>query len=296
MIHIFFVPGMFGSTVEYVLRSFTKEYVPSKGSVAADGSMHTFSKEFHPYNQALVSELELKQLCSNSIITAIYPFLDTHLLEIISAIKHGVLDYANDRVVLIHAANLHGAELNILFQYHKVAFGNLLKLGLEIFCGNNQHDIINWNPAYTHWSEMKHWELREWFSLFYVKWVQEWINSQNQVESTVLKIDHQNVLNNFQSSLETIINHCGLTQTAGLKEFSKEWVSKQQYIVDEFNLLDQITQCTLQNQLLSWQPINIIAEAIVQQRIRAAGYEIRCDGLNTFPTDSKTLYNLLEKV
>ena len=70
----------------------------------------------------------------------------------------------------------------------------------------------------------------------------------------------------------------------------------QQYIVDEFNLLDQIVECSITNQPLKWQPINIIAEAIVQQQLRAKGYEIRCDGLDKFPTDAIMFNSLLEKV
>jgi hypothetical protein len=72
-------------------------------------------------------------------------------------------------------------------------------------------------------------------------------------------------------------------------------VGKQQYIVDEFTLLDDICNNTINNIAFSWNPINIIAESIVQQRLRALGFEIQCDGLNNFPVDSKTLYNLLER-
>ena len=53
---------------------------------------------------------------------------------------------------------------------------------------------------------------------------------------------------------------------------------------------------TVNNVLFEWNKVSIISEAIVQQRLRSLGYEIRCDGLNNFPTDSHTLGNLLEEV
>lgn len=296
MIHVLFVPGMFGTTVEYVLRSFTKEYVSlDKVPVCNDGSMHNFGKELHPLQRETIAEF-FNTLQSDSITTPIYPFPNDGLTDIIDAIKQYSSSYDTDKRVLIHASSLQGAELNVLFQYHKIAFGEKINLGLTIFCNNNSHNVIKWNPDYTSWKDMQPWELREWFSLFYVEWVQEWINSQNQVEDAVLKIDHRDILDNFLPTMSTIIKHCGLTETSELEDFAREWRSKQQYIVDEYNLLAQIVDSSINCQLLSWEPINVIAEAIVQQRLRALGYEIRCDGLNTFPTDSKTLYNLLEKV
>lgn len=294
MIHVLFVPGMFGSTIEHVLRSFTEEYTPTSGVVANDGSMHTFSKEFHPYSREVLESTVTLQ--PNSITTPTYPFKNSHLPEIIYILEQVSPSADTDRWVLLYAPDIRSAELNMLFQYHKIAFGARVRLGLEIFCDNNLHNVVEWDPIYTSWQDMQQWELREWLSLFYVGWTQEWIESQNQVSTGVLKIPYLDVLNNFAPTLNNIIKHCNLTQKPGLENFGKEWRSKQQYIVDEFELLEQIVSHTANGQDLAWQPIHIVAEAIVQQRLRALGYEIRCDGLNSFPTDSKTLYNLLEKV
>lgn len=294
MIHVFFVAGMFGSTIEYVLRNFTNEYQTCPSEISTDGSMHLFKKEYHPGSLSRVDPARL--LNSRSITTPMYPFPETHLEDIVDIHRKQISTFESDQCVLLHASSLRGAELNMLFQYHKIAAGHILQEGLGIFFGNNAHNIVNWNPNYTHWSEMKQWELREWFSLFYTQWVQEWIESQQQVDSSFLKVDHIDVLDNFVPTFAEIIEHCGLTQTNGLEEFGKLWRSKQQYVVDEFELLDYIVIHSINDHQFSWAPINVIAEAIVQQRLRALGYEIRCDGLNTFPTDSKTLYNLLEKV
>jgi hypothetical protein len=196
----------------------------------------------------------------------------------------------------MYADSLSAAELNLLFQYHKIAFGTKLQFGLTIFSGSNEHNIVNWNSDYTAWDQMKPWEWREWFSLFYAAWTQEWQQSRDQVPEYFLKIKNTDVLLDTESTLTKLIDFCKLTVKPGLAEFVQKWQSKQQYIVDEFQLLDQIIDSTIAQQSLTWRPINIVAEAIVQQRLRAKGYEIRCDGLNTFPTDSTTLYNLLEKV
>ena len=291
MIHVFFVPGMFGSTLEYVLRNYSNEYTSIDAEVLPDGSMHSLKKECHPGN-TLEIEAQLKKLASNAITTPAYPFKKAHLLEILknfAAYIGGI-----NAEILIYAANTRDAELNMLFQYHKIATGSY-QLGLDIFCSGNEHNIINWNTNYRHWREMQPWEIREWISLFYVAWVQEWIESQHQVGADFYKVSNTEILENLSQTVRKIFQHCDLTESSGLDDFAVHWRSKQQYIMDEFNLLDRVVECTINNVPFSWNPVNIIAEAIVQQRLRAVGYEIRCDGLDTFPTDSTIFYNLLEK-
>jgi hypothetical protein len=249
--------------------------------------MHSFEKAFHPTDMESITPKSVVD-----ISTPIYPFKKQHFPEILQAFLNNKLIH---NTIILHADSLRAAELNILFQYHKIAFGEKLNLGLDIFCYNNTHDIVNWNQNYTHWDQMQSWELREWFSLFYVPWVQEWIESQHQAPDTYLKVCNTDILYDTKNTFKRIFKFLNLTPTGDLDLFIADWTKKQQYIVDEFDLLDRIVDCSINNQPLEWQPINLIAEAIVQQRLRAVGYEIRCDGLDTFPTDSRTLYNLLEK-
>ena len=286
MIHVFFVPGMFGSTIEHVVRSYSNELTPSVGKILPDGSMHSFRKVAH------IRSLDELVRTNNSveITTPIYPFQQHHLPEILKHFENFASE--DDSYMIVHADSVESAELNMLFKYHKISVG--LSRGLESFCYGNEHNIISWDPTYRHWSEMKTWQLREWISLFYVQYVQEWIDSQNQVRSNFLKIKNTDLLFNTATTFERIFAHCELTQKSGLDDFLQQWQTAQQYIVDEFRLLSQIVRACVSAEPLTWKPINIIAEAIVQQRLRSAGYEIKCDGLDTFPTDSETLYNLLE--
>jgi len=287
MINVFFVTGMFGSTVEYVLRSFTKEYenISIKSVVIRDdGSMHSYRKQFHPCTLD-----ELVKSVDADISTPIYPIEECHLPEILEAFQHQV---AFGKSILIHANSLQSAEINMLFQYYKIATKHK---DLGVFCGNNTHNIINWNKNYQHWTQMQVWELREWLSLFYTAWVQEWIDSQYQVPTTFLKIQNTDLLYNTATTLNNIIDFAGLTIDKPMDDFVLKWQQKQQYVVDEFDTLNQILINTLNQKDYEWKPVCIISEAIIQQRLRSNGFEIRCDGLNTFPTNAKTLYSLLEK-
>lgn len=283
---------MFGTSLEFILRSYTNEYVPIDAGINSDGSMHSFKKEFHPLS---VTELTAYQqsLSNDSITTPIYPFKNTHLPEILECYD---LNKKDDYNLLLYADNLNAAELNLLFQYHKIANGSTIHLGLDLFFSDDVHNITQWNKNYSRWSQMKTWELREWFSLFYVPWVHKWIDSLNQVPSTFLTIKNTDMLFDTKNTCLKIIEFCNLTPSAAdLDSFITEWSHKQQYIVDEFKLLDQIVEHTVTNQEFTWQPITIISEAIVQQRLRKIGYEIKCNDLDAFPNSSKMLYTLLEK-
>jgi hypothetical protein len=256
--------------------------------------MHTFGKEFHLYHMADVLEFVSKNNTLSGITTPMYPFRNNHLPEILEAMQSCITDQTS--CILIHANTLRDAELNLLFQYHKIAIGTEYKLGLDVFCGDNQHNIKSWNQSYQHWSEMQIWELREWFSIFYPSWIQEWIDSKYQVDNNWLQISNSTFLNHPLIYLEKIIDFCKLTVKPGLDQFVLDWQHAQQYIITEFDILDKIVHNTVNNVLFEWNKVSIISEAIVQQRLRSLGYEIRCDGLNNFPTDSHTLGNLLEEV
>lgn len=296
MINVFFVPGMFGSTIEYVLRSYTKEHTPIIGKIRDDGSMHSFDKEYHP--ASIESIKELITLTSTNkrntmIATPMYPFKSTHLSEILK-LYSPLLE--NNHSILLYTDSIRHAELNMLFQYYKIAVGKSKAIkDLGIFCGDNLHNIVNWNSSYTSWKDMQRWELREWLSLFYEAWVQEWIDSQNQVPKNFLKITNTELLFDTKNVFLKIFKFCNLTSQDNIDSFILEWQQKQQYIVEEFNLLDRILEHTINQYNLCWGDLNIISEAIIQKRLREKGFDIRCDGLNTFPTDSISLYNLLEK-
>jgi hypothetical protein len=291
MIHVFFVPGMFGSTIEYILRSYSNELTPVAGKILANGSLHSFTKAAHFRDKEHIDNF-FKTNSAVEVTTPIYPFKEQTLPEILRHFSQ--FNTFGDKCLLMYADSTNSAELNMLFQYHKISIGPGLRL--DIFCHGNEHNITAWNPAYRHWSDMKLWQLREWISLFYTPWTQAWTKSVQQVGPEFLTVKNTDFLSNPVDTADRIFAHCGLTQKAGLGEFLLQWQQAQKYIVDEFNLLDQIVDCAIANQPLEWQPINIIAEAIVQQRLRAKGYEIRCDGLDIFPTNAIMFNTLLEKV
>ena len=284
---------MFGSTIEALIRSFTSEFAEKSVAmdITKDGSMHIFSKQLHPLTQN--KALSMLQFPVD-ICTPIYPMEDGKLDEL--AAKLSISD--DDKLIVIHANSSSDAELNMLFQYHKIATGVLNK-SENIFCGDNGYNIVNWNINYTSWQEMKAWELREWMSIFYPQWILEWVNSKDvKFNCNPFLVSNIDILTNLENTFLKISEYLGLTviNKKELTHFCDKWTKAQQYIIDEYKSIELIVNNTLSNEKYDWPILNIIAESIIQKRLRDAGYELKCYNLNTFPTNSKTLANLLEKV
>ena len=293
MINIFFVPGMFGSTIEFCIRNFSNEYQSKMSNelesyIRSDGTLHSVKKELHLPSDKMYDLLNQHNSSSNTIVTAIYPTENNHFLEIIQKLYTNS-DFQQNKNVLLYADSLSAAELNLYFQYYKIATGDPttgLQMGLGIFF-NSRKD----------WQDLELWELREWFSIFYSGWIQEWTESYCSIESDFLSLSNVDFLYHPKQCLEQIFKHCELTfNEKDIDKFVKMWQNKQQYIIDNENLCRDIIANTIDQVSFSWQHTNIIQEAIIQKRLRDCGYEIKCWNLNTFPTNTEQLYNLLEKV
>ena len=200
----------------------------------------------------------------------------------------------NHYKILLHADSFEYAEINMLFQYHKISVSNSAEVRLEIFCGDNRKDIVNWNQSYTNWKQMQSWELREWFSLFYPQWIKEWIESPAQVDKNWIVINTREILCNTEQTFEKIIKSTGFTKNKkDLTKFANDWRQGQQYVLDQHELIDHAVERIITQVDFSWSSLNIIAEAMIQYKLRESGFEIRCDGLNTFPTNSIEFHKLL---
>lgn len=296
MINIFFVPGMFGSTLEYMLRNFTQNFNKVNGHITEDGSLHSFDKEFHPETGDMTQQFFQRFIPDIAITTPIYPMPDEKLSGIIAKWPG---DLSTSKNIFIHANAIEDAELNILFQYYKISKG-VLQHGLGIFCGDNTHNIVNWNENYQSWRQMQPWELREWLSLFYREWINEWIHINDDIKSIDQKLvlGNTDILNNLEDAFLKIVDYCGLTPTMTHDSFVTEWTAKQQYILDEFYLIQKIIQNTLDQQYFKWskEQLCFLSESIIQARLRLLGYEIKCYNLNEFPTNSLDLHSILEKL
>lgn len=288
MIHIFFVPGMFGSMIEMVLRAFTNLDGTLIPALKDDGSAHTFAKQHHPLS---LTEVILKDK-DIRITTPIYPFEETKLPQILSHFSASIPSWSEDKKILIYASDMNWAEINLLFQYYKISIG--LNKGLEIFENKeSRNDIKKWNRHYENYRQLSRWEYREWFSLFYPIWIQEWVDSKFQVTQDFLIISNQMLMESTESCMHDIIQFCGLDIIEPLNDFVAQYRIKQQYILDEYTTIQRIMRAVLHGQDYSWSPLSIVSESILQHHCRCANLEWRCDGLDKLPTNTLDLVKIM---
>jgi hypothetical protein len=288
MIHILFAPGSFGSALEWGVRTYSKQYDPLLTAIIDDnGSWHSFKKMLHLTKKQEL--LKLEQITDPQTITTInYPMPDCDTKYIFDYLKE---KFSNDKTVIITVPNMQSAELVLLMRYDKVCKG--LYMGLDAFGSHN--NMKQWNEKYTNWKDMTRWEYREWFSASCSSWMQEWIDGQLLADPVWLKVSVDDILNNFLDSVTKIINYAELDFRYVENNLLIEWLSKQQKNINLLMLIDDIVKHTLNKNSFTWDPLHIVAEALVQKKLQQQGYNIKCYGLDQFPNDSLTLNSLLEQ-
>ena len=301
-IHILFVPGTFGSTVQYIVRQYNLELSDHRVQpdnddlILSDGSMHNFYKTGHYQTIKEIEDYFNNKIDQDIVITSpIYPMHDAHANTIIDLFA---THRPADTYIFIYADGIDQAEITMLAQYHKIFTGSLNRT-LDWLCGDNRHNIVNWNASYTHWSQMQLWEIREWISMFYPRYVQEWIDAKQYIPAAWLPVSSGDILANTRDTLLEIIDHAGKFDPDLENEFDdfvNVWRSKQQYLIDEHATIKNIVEYTISNTPYIWEKLNVISEAIIQRRLRDAGYEIRCHNLNELPAHSIDLYQLLYRI
>lgn len=105
------------------------------------------------------------------------------------------------------------------------------------------------------------------------------------------------LLYNFKKVILEIQEFCNLEfkrDVNELLEHHNQMLSLQHYL-NQDSLCNNIINAILTSQPLSWNSLPMPSQSWVQWQLRNLGYEIRCDGLDIFPTNSVNLQELLYK-
>ena len=134
------------------------------------------------------------------------------------------------------------------------------------------------------------WAMREWISF----WIVDNIKAAYP-HMPHARITANDLFNTNKNVFVDLINRLGLTVTADnatMKANQQQWIEKQIYHNSQHQcntwLLDILEDRNTKSPCQT-----ILDEAYVQHCLREQGYEIRCDGLNMFPTNSKDLRELI---
>lgn len=166
-------------------------------------------------------------------------------------------------------------------QYLKANHGDPIKNVKTIFPEYKEHMIGYWKDI------DKPWVMREWTSF----WLYDVMaDAYKHVDGHLSTIDLYT-----KNVFPSLINRLGLTVTADdatMKHNQSNWIAQQRYHNSQ-QRCDAWVQDVLANKNTESPCQTILDEAYIQHCLREEGYEIRCDGLDVFPTKSRDLRELI---
>jgi len=164
------------------------------------------------------------------------------------------------------------------------------------------------NKIYNNWpvtadtpvDQISTWILRE-FCSFYLTpmWLDQigW-NDVPCNHPKVMIVTVGQLLRDFETTLTKIQNFCDLNFIKPISElllYHEQNLQLQKYLNHD-QLCNHIIKSTIENFDFSWSPLSLPSESWIQWQLRNLGYEIRCNELDTFPTNSLQLKELLYSV
>lgn len=170
-------------------------------------------------------------------------------------------------------------------------------------------DPIFAHNLYSSWSvnvatpvdQIPLWILREILSFnFMPSWYDEveWYHPDHWQHPKCSIITISELLYNFEESLDKIQKFCNLRFTKNINQmipYHKQMLQLQSNL-DQDSVCRQIIQAVITDQYYKWKELPLLSQSWVQWELRNNGIEIKCNGLDNFPTDSvqlkKLLYNL----
>lgn len=158
----------------------------------------------------------------------------------------------------------------------------------------SQLDMSNWEGDQL-------WELREYLSLYLYDQNKAEIGYNNVIDYTndkVFKIQINQIRDSLPALFAELAGWLGILNVRTSDELTKlhtDWLQNEPYLYKD-RLIENIVDAIINNKFLEMNGLSIVDESQVQHRLRIAGYEIECYGLNEWPSTTTQLRELVYKV
>lgn len=292
MIVICFPAGGFGHTIEYSIKHFSQEHGPIENlnPLMSTGSMHNYLFENHviEYNESI-----LKAIDRDRILSIVYP---THSIENYQLSTDNSFKYINsyltnkDKVIFVYCKSLRSAELLTSMAYEKIDNNTLMAL-IDLKCAKA------WDPEIKKVTDLEIWQLRELLSMQFNNKIDAFLDVDQHIKKHWFSVTPEEIIQDLSGFIDKAISYIGWSRNSiDSSVFVSKWRAKQDKIIARQNVIDDIINNTLSDSEMVWDKLSLIDECHIQTRLLRQGYEIKCDGLNIFPTASKQLRNLLIKI
>lgn len=161
---------------------------------------------------------------------------------------------------------------------------------------------LNWPVAPgTAVADICPWIKREFLSFYLMPaWraMLEWHHPTAWSHPKCLVVTVGDLLHDFENTLARIQTTVGLTfqrSVADIVPYHQENLKLQKFLSHD-QLCREIVKSVCGGSEMSWEPLGLCSESWIQWELRNQGFEIRCHGLDTLPTNSLQLKELLYSV
>ena len=146
--------------------------------------------------------------------------------------------------------------------------------------------------------EIPTWVKREFLSFYLMPaWFDmlEWYHPDTWSHPNAHVVTVNSLLFDFENTLYKIQKHCGLEFVRPISDLVPyhQINLTHQLNIGQDQLCHSIVNAVLSEDYIEWSPLPLPSEAWIQWQLRNKGYEIRCHGLDNFPTNSVQLRELL---
>jgi hypothetical protein len=307
---IAYLPGCYGSWVHWVLstNNHTNALFLNDGSVQLPGLLKfanqtsltdDISEELadsdeicrvHPFGVtgkgSEDSDLNSLQWCANNLGKTVYLYPD----------EKSIVWITNNQVDKIHEDGKF--YLKHYFSKKYLESNNTSDI-LKPFIFKNHHTIIhNWPIEYDSDGILNKWIIREYLSLSIYDSMYKSLSipNINKIKSLeIMTINIVDLRDNFSETIKKIAEYLEIETKVNddtLNNLYQSWKDTQVHFYKD-RLLPNIVNATINDRELSWSNLSIVDEAFIQYFLRQHRYEIKCHGLNNFPTNSKELRELI---
>jgi hypothetical protein len=271
MIKIVYPPGCYGTYLSRCLYEYTSlNTAPRVATMTFDqsGSSHIFRKN-----------ITAQQLIWNGHPEDIFWDIENNTSTVI-IIPHSdhFLDYWNNHFSKQTLEQVNEFVLG-LFSIEDINYKLKTGWGYEQFDTN-----------------LPRWVIREFFSKWITDvWADRFQNNYYKQAPAEHSINAEDIIKNFIYTFDTICQRLGLEKTVSNEFIShnhNEFLLGQKFINSQIKC-NQCVQDTLDQQNSNLTINTIFDEAYIQHIFRTLGYEIRCNNLNTFPSNTTEMRTLI---
>ena len=217
--------------------------------------------------------------------------LSDQLNEILQSVDKIIICYPDSESVLL---NINNWVYKIWDDWWLHVWSNSLELCVDIKTLYNNWPIA---PG-TLIENIDQWIRREFLSLYLIPaWRSqvEWYFPDQWQSPRCRYVFIKNLLHDFENTITDLVDFLQLDirqPISNLLPYHEQNIKLQKYI-NQDSICNQIIDLTLTDKDMEWDPLPLPSEVWIQYRLRELGYEIRCHGLDIFPTTSVQLKKLL---